>query len=61
MRAYGVRRRDRGCCPGHDKCPADKYNNAKSRKARARDIGISHRIARTRLRAEDRKDLEKSS
>jgi len=45
MRAYGVKRKDRGCCPGHDKYPPDRYNTTgskqrkraqKSRKTRAR-------------------------
>jgi hypothetical protein len=26
MRAYGVRRADAGCCPGHDKYPSGRYN-----------------------------------
>ena len=25
LKAYRVRRRDRGCCPGHDKYPPDRY------------------------------------
>ena len=26
MKPYGVKREDRGCCPGHDKYPPDRYN-----------------------------------
>jgi hypothetical protein len=26
MKAYGVKRQDRGCCPGHDKFPSIGYN-----------------------------------
>ena len=26
MRAYGVKRKDAGCCPGHDKYPKDRYS-----------------------------------
>ena len=45
MKAYGVKRQDYGCCPGHDKYPSDRYNCTsadqrkraqKSRKTRAR-------------------------
>lgn len=25
MKPYGVRRQDRGCCPGHDKYPCSHY------------------------------------
>ena len=27
MRAYGVRKKDIGCCPGHDKYPPQPYKN----------------------------------
>jgi hypothetical protein len=27
MKAYGVRRKDQGCCPGHDKYPDELYKN----------------------------------
>jgi hypothetical protein len=50
MKAYGVRRRDRGCCPGHDKFPREKYNSRRSQKARARDRKIAHQVGRARLR-----------
>ena len=46
MRAYGVKRKDFGCCPGHDKFPKDSYNNRKSKKARGRDKKYSHKVAR---------------
>ena len=48
MKAYGTKRKDRGCCPGHDKYPPDRYNTTtadqrrraqKSRKTRARQHG----------------------
>lgn len=26
MKAYGVKRKDAGCCPGHDKYPKWPYN-----------------------------------
>ena len=30
MKAYGVRKADTGCCLGHDKYPADRYNCTKT-------------------------------
>lgn len=38
MKPYGVKRKDAGCCPGHDKFPQEKYKmtSAKARKARKR-------------------------
>jgi len=50
MKAYGTKRKDRGCCPGHDKYPGDRYNAKPSaakvrrrpdrpRKGRARQEG----------------------
>lgn len=38
MKPYGVKRKDAGCCPGHDKFPSESYSmtKRKSRKARLR-------------------------
>ncbi len=38
MKPYGVKRKDQGCCPGHDKFPQEAYKmtSRKSRKARLR-------------------------
>jgi len=52
MRAYGVKRKDHGCCPGHDKYPADSYNNRRSKAAHARARLLAHKAARARERAE---------
>ena len=56
MKAYGVDRQDRGCCPGHDKFPCDSYNSRRSAKAHAKARRIAHKRARARsaeaLRAE---------
>jgi hypothetical protein len=47
MKAYGKKRKDGGCCPGHDKYPGDRYNTTtatqrrhaqKHRKTSARQI-----------------------
>lgn len=51
MRPLGVDRKDRGCCPGHDKYPADRYGSARSRRARARGVRLSHKRDRARQRA----------
>ena len=51
MKAYGVKRRDRGCCPGHDKFPADSYRNRRSKRARAKSKRLAHKAARARERA----------
>ncbi|MEO5368369.1 MAG: hypothetical protein H7831_18830 [Magnetococcus sp. WYHC-3] len=50
MRAYGVRRKDRGCCPGHDKFPNDTYKSRRSKKARAKASQFAHGIARARIK-----------
>ena len=46
MKPYGVKRKDRGCCPGHDKFPREKYNSRRSIRAHRRDTKIAHRIGR---------------
>jgi hypothetical protein len=51
MKAYGVDRKDRGCCPGHDKFPCDSYGSARSRRAHAKANRIAHKRARARSRA----------
>jgi hypothetical protein len=55
MRPYGVHRADRGCCPGHDKYPPDKYSSRRSQRARAKGIRKSH----GRARAEANDDVDK--
>ena len=57
MKAYGVDRRDRGCCPGHDKFPCDTYRNRRSKKARA----VANRIAHKRARARSAEDFRAES
>lgn len=51
MRAYGIDRKDQGCCPGHDKFPSECYRNRRSIKAHARDTKVAHKRARARARA----------
>ena len=58
MRPYGVHRADRGCCPGHDKYPPDKYESRRSQRARARGIRQSHGRARAEASDEVDKHIE---
>lgn len=50
MKPYGVNRRDRGCCPGHDKFPPDTYNSRRSKHARQKAKRCAHKRARARQR-----------
>lgn len=58
MKAYGVDRKDRGCCPGHDKFPSDSYNSTRSKKCRARMKRIAHKRARARARVVTTKEIQ---
>jgi len=33
MRKRGIKRKDGGCCPGHDKYPKETYNNSPRHRA----------------------------
>lgn len=57
MKPYGVRRRDRGCCPGHDKFPNDTYGSRRSHRARSQARQLAHSIARARSRQELRRTV----
>ncbi|MBF0273446.1 MAG: hypothetical protein HQL98_15460, partial [Magnetococcales bacterium] len=46
MKPYGVRRKDHGCCPGHDKFSPDTYNSSRSKKAHAKATRIADAIGR---------------
>ena len=46
MKAYGVKRKDFGCCPGHDRFPKFTYNSRRSKKARTKHKLISNKLAR---------------
>jgi len=50
MKAYGVKRKDAGCCPGHDKYPQDSYGCTRrtARHARLRSARHSARAAARR-------------
>lgn len=55
MRAYGINRHHRGCCPGHDTFPSETYRNRRSKAAHTRDTKIAHRRERRRIRNRLRK------
>lgn len=59
MKAYGVKRKDKGCCPGHDKFPSDSYNSSRSKKARSKSKQDSHGRARALSRQEILKSTTK--
>ena len=46
MKAYGIRKKDWGCCPGHDKFSDQTYNTNLSQKAHSRDTKYAHRRER---------------
>ena len=50
MKAYGVKRKDQGCCPGHDKYPSQRYN-LKARCNRNRRRIQKHRKGSARVQA----------
>ena len=50
MKAYGIRKKDWGCCPGHDKFSSEKYNCNLSQKAHTRDTRIAHKRARQEIK-----------
>lgn len=46
MKAYGIRKADWGCCPGHDKFSNQKYNTNTSQRAHTRDTKFAHKRER---------------
>lgn len=53
MKAYGIDRGDRRCCPGHDKFPRERYETQASKRTHRR----VNRVARKRARARQREML----
>lgn len=51
MKAYGVKRKDQGCCPGHDKYPCETYKmtSRKARKKRLKPAKAKERRANKRI------------
>lgn len=50
MKAYGVDRKDVGCCPGHDKFSPTCYNSRRSEHAKRKATRVAHKRARARGR-----------
>lgn len=46
MRKLGIKRKDFGCCPGHDKFPKEKYKSRLSRKAKRKTDKLANRRQR---------------
>lgn len=58
MKPEGIKRKDHGCCPGHDKFPSGTYNNRQSRKAKRRTDMLAHRRARAWKKRETFNELK---
>ena len=52
MKAYGVKKQDFGCCPGHDKFSDHTYNNRRSKNAKQRDTKYAHGRERSKVKQE---------
>lgn len=37
MKAYGVKKKDAGCCPGHDKYPSEHYKMKRTKSKKRAD------------------------
>jgi hypothetical protein len=46
MRKQGIKRKDYGCCPGHDKFPREAYGSRPSQKAKRRTDRLANKRAR---------------
>ena len=46
MKKQGIKRKDFGCCPGHDKFPNETYNTRTSMKAKRRTDQLANKRAR---------------
>ena len=46
MRKRGIKRKDNGCCPAHDKFPNESYNTRPSQKAKRKTDKLANRRAR---------------
>tara|TARA_Y100000310_G_scaffold345523_1_gene465963 strand:+ start:1551 stop:1727 length:177 start_codon:yes stop_codon:yes gene_type:complete len=54
MKAYGKKRKDGGCCPGHDKYPSERYSCTTASSRRVRD-----QRRKTSARQQAARDIEK--
>lgn len=47
MKKEGIKYKDSGCCPGHDKFPREAYKNRSSLKAKRRTDKLANKRFRT--------------
>lgn len=47
MKKEGIKLKDSGCCPGHDKFPRETYKNKSSLKAKRRTDRLANKRFRT--------------
>ena len=50
MKAYGVKKKDSGCCPGHNKFSDHSYNNQRSVRAKSKDTKYAHSRERSAIK-----------
>ena len=55
---YGKNWNTRGCCPGHDLFPREKYSNRRSTKAHREATKLAHRLARRIGRYRDAQEIK---
>lgn len=46
MKKRGIKRKDFGCCPGHDKFPRESYKNRVSQRLKRRTDQLANKRAR---------------
>ena len=60
MRKQGIKRKDSGCCPGHDKFPRETYGSRTSKKAKRRTDQLANQRARAWGKVELMKAVEEA-
>lgn len=58
MRKQGIKRKDFGCCPGHDKFPNETYGTRLSKKLKRRTDQLANMRARRWATRELEKEVE---
>ena len=58
MRKQGIKRKDSGCCPGHDKFPREAYGTRTSMRAKRVTDMLANRRARAWGKVEMQKEIE---
>lgn len=60
MKKQGIKRKDSGCCPGHDKFPRETYGSRASKKAKRKTDQLANQRARAWGKIELMKALDES-